>query len=409
MRPRGFNAFPAAAWAPGFVAAVAITDMMFATALPPLLPGIEDGYALTAVGVGLLVASHTIGSFAGGVVTLALISRAGARPFVIGGMALSAAACAAFAVAGDPWALGLARTVHGLGSSMAWVGALTWLVARGETRNRRGSLVGGTIGAMWLGGAIGPVLGGIGASQGLFVPFALLALAKGGLCLVAHRFVADAPAVTARKLIERGKVWSAHVFGGVAFYAVPSLFLGVLAVLAPLELSLRGWSSTGIAGIYAVGAVVQAVAGPLVGRWFDRAALPTPLAAALGASAIASILLAAPWLAGQAVTAALVVAALTAYSLSMTPALALLSAGFEALDRSAGAGFALGILVWSPAAVVGSVGGAGIAAATSQTTVYLALAGVACAALAGVRVLGQRTRIDTSTACAVSCAEGGKA
>src|SRR5260221_501653 len=58
--------------------------------------------------------------------------------------------------------------------------------------------------------------------------------------------------------------------GGLALMVLASLLFGILSVLAPLHLSAAGWGAGAIGAIWLVGAALEAVESPLVGRISDR-------------------------------------------------------------------------------------------------------------------------------------------
>ena len=72
--------------------------------------------------------------------------------------------------------------------------------------------------------------------------------------------------------------------------ALPSLLFGVLSVLGPLHLSHAGWGAAAIGGVWLVGAALEAVQAPLVGRIMrpPRAACcPVRVSLAAGALVVA--------------------------------------------------------------------------------------------------------------------------
>ena len=65
---------------------------------------------------GLLVAAFAIGALSAALPSGVSASRLGPRTTVLGGLALMSVASLGFAIAGDPWILGIARFVQGPGA-----------------------------------------------------------------------------------------------------------------------------------------------------------------------------------------------------------------------------------------------------------------------------------------------------
>ena len=120
-------------------------------------------------------------------------ARFGPRRAALAGVGLTAAASLAFALSDTAWALGAARLMQGVGSALSWAGALAWLVAAAP-RERRGELIGVTMGAAVFGALLGPVLGAIATVAGVRVTFVGVSLLGVGLAV----WVAVTPGVAAQ-------------------------------------------------------------------------------------------------------------------------------------------------------------------------------------------------------------------
>jgi MFS family permease len=363
------------------VSAIAIADTLFAGSLAPLIPSLDGGAPDHHIPIGILVAAHTLGSLLGALLALVLSSRWTIRSIAASGLAISVLACALFAVAGanglQP-TMAAARAMHGLGTAIAWVGALSWLASSGSS-TRRGSRLGGGVAALLLGGALGPLLGGVAATYSVLWPFLALAVVKAGLCLTALTVVPSTPASVPWPPVRSRAAVSHGICGAMLVYLLPAVALGVLNVLAPLELSGGGQGASGIAVIFAAGAACQSVACLGMGMWIDASGARVPVIAA-GALGVVTAMVLGHGHSAQ-VLPGLVIAALITFSMLMTPSLAQLTDRLERLRIGAPQAFALTVLLWTPGSVLGAVGGSWLADALTRSAAYIVVALVMAAAV----------------------------
>src|SRR6478609_6137274 len=147
-----------------FVCVVIVVDTMLYAALTPLLPHFRREFDLSKGGVGVLAAAFAVGVFLAAVPGGIFASRFGSRAAVIGGLALA-----------DNFGLLFgARFVQGVGSSMTWAGALSWL-ALATPSERRGRTMGTAIGAAVFGALLGPVIGAGASAIGVRAAFSTVA------------------------------------------------------------------------------------------------------------------------------------------------------------------------------------------------------------------------------------------
>ncbi|MBD0289898.1 MAG: MFS transporter, partial [Thermoleophilia bacterium] len=234
------------------VAAVVIVDTMLFAALTPLLPEFSERFHLSKGGAGLLVASYAIGVLAGAVPAGLAATRFGAKQAALTGLLVVGAASVGFAFAGDARALGLARLAQGVGSSLAWAGGLSWLIAA-VPRQRRGETLGLTLGAAVFGALLGPVLGGIASIVGTRTAFtavgvlaalvAALGLREAGVGREPPNVSALRPAFASRRFVA-----------GLWIMLLAALLFGVLSVLASLDLARLGWKPWAIGALFFVAA-----------------------------------------------------------------------------------------------------------------------------------------------------------
>src|SRR4029453_18971509 len=131
-------------------------DITFFTALVPLLPHFVSTYGLSKGAAGGLSAAYAAGVLPPSLPSGLVAARFGPRPAALIGGPITAAASFVFAFSDDAWMLGAARLLQGIGSALSWAGALAWLVAAAP-RERRGQLIGTTMGAAVFGALLGPV------------------------------------------------------------------------------------------------------------------------------------------------------------------------------------------------------------------------------------------------------------
>jgi MFS family permease len=349
-------------------------DITFFTALVPLLPHFVSTYGLSKGAAGVLSAAYAAGVLAASLPSGLVAARFGARPAALVGVSITAAASFVFAFSDDAWMLGAARLLQGIGSALSWAGALAWLVAAAP-RERRGQLIGTTMGAAVFGALLGPVVGAIATVAGVRATFAGI----GVLGAVLAAWVAATRGVPAQpqamgELFRRA---DRRLVGGMWLLVLPALLFGVVAVLVPLSLHDGGWSGVAIGAVFLVTAGIETLLDPLLGRFTDRRGRLLPVRVALAASVVVSIgfaLVSSPPL-----VAALVVAAGLAYGAFYTPGMSLLSDAAE--RRGIAAGLAFGAMngAWAAGNVVGPAAGGWLAEIGGDALPYVLLA-AACAA-----------------------------
>src|SRR6188508_2497912 len=109
---------------------------MLYSALVPLLPHYKHEFGLSKSAAGLLVAAYAAGALAAALPGGIAAARYGPRRAMLIGIALMGVASLGFGFAGDAWTLGISRFAQGVGGSLAWAGALTWLIAASPVTRR---------------------------------------------------------------------------------------------------------------------------------------------------------------------------------------------------------------------------------------------------------------------------------
>lgn len=375
------------------VCSIVLVDTMLYAALVPLLHDYSERFDLSKTGAGLLVGAYAAGALVGALPGGLAASRLGPKVAVLAGLALMSVASLAFGLAGDPWALGLARLAQGFGSALSWAGALAWLVA-GTPRERRGEMLGTAVGSAVFGALLGPALGAateVTGSRFVFTTVAIL-----GLALAA--WAARVPGTRAEPQPLRLAVVAARdreVAGALWLMVLPALLFGVLAVLVPLELGGEGWSRAAIGAVFVASAGLEVFVSPLLGRFSDRRGRLLPARLALAASAAVSLAFA---LADHpAAVTVLTMAAALAFGAFWAPAMALLSDGADRLGVAQGLAFGLMNAAWAAGNVAGPSLGGALADAAGDALPFALMSVVCLATLAAlVRLAPLATRADTT-------------
>jgi MFS family permease len=361
--------------------AVVFVDTLFFVALTPLLPHYVDTLGLGKTGAGVLAAAYPIGAFVGAIPSGIVAARAGVKPTVLVGMTAVAACIVLFGLCNEAWQLDTVRFVQGLASAFTWTGALAWLVLASPAA-RRGSLIGTAFAAAVGGALFGPVLGGVASVAGTGWSFGIVGVASLALATWAAVIPAPQPQEQQPLSMFLRALRDRRILLGVWFVCLPAMLFGTLSVLAPLKLSDLGFSAVAIGAVYLCSAAVESANNILVGRASDRRGPLFPIKLGLAGSIVVASLL--PWPENAYALAFLVVCGGLAFGAFFTPSMTMLSQRADERGLDYGYAFALVNIAWAPGQSLGAAGGGALAQATSDTFVYLLLAGVCALTLAGV-------------------------
>jgi MFS family permease len=368
------------------VCVVIFVETMLYSALVPLLPHYKDEFGLSKSAAGLLVAAYAAGALAAALPGGIAAARYGPRRALLIGIALMGVASLGFGFAGDAWTLGIARFAQGVGGSLAWAGALTWLIAASPV-NRRGEMLGTAIGSAIFGALLGPAVGALADHVGpreVFVGLAGLTIVLGVWTLRTPGAAAEPPRPGAisralRNVEIRQALW---------LMSVPALVFGVVGVLIPLKLDQAGWTATAIAIAWVASAAIEMVLAPLVGRVSDRRGRLLPLRVALmGAIAV---LVGFAFANQPAVIVPILVASGITFGAFWAPAMALLSDAADRIGLAQGLAFGLMNVAWGAGNALGPAIGGAIADAAGDAVPFLIMATFCLATLLSLGVAGTR-------------------
>ena len=358
--------------------AVAFIEAILFSALAPLVPYFKDELGLSEAGAGIVVAAYAVGAFAGAFPSISVTRRVGPKHAIVAAFGLLAVSTLVLGTADTFPVVVVARFAQGIGSALAFTGALAWLTGVTEPE-LRAEAIGIAFSAAFTGALLGPLLGAAAAQAGITLVFALVAALVALLGIATLRLASPAA-------LEPGGMGTpplATLFhdrrAGIAIWliAVAGLLLGVVGVLVPLRLDELGWGSAAIGGLFAVVAVTQAAFSPMLGRLADQRGRETMLRLWLvcaGAAFLGLVLDERSLL-----YAGIGGVAIFALGAMWTPATALLADAVDGrgFDQATAAG--LMNVAWAPGFAVGGIVAGAIAATVGDTVAYL-LTGALCLA-----------------------------
>jgi MFS family permease len=360
------------------VSAVVLVDVVFYSAIVPLLPFYTDELGLSKSEAGALAGSYAAGTLVAAVPAGWLAARFGAKTMLLAGLGVLTTACVVFGFAERYEVLVVTRFVQGFGGAAAWAAGMAWLLAVAP-RERRGEVIGTTLGVAIVGSLGGPVVGAVAEAAGTELVFSAIAVVSTVLAVFVVATPAPSEAAPTSGLVAALR--DPRVLSGAWLVGLPALFFGTFTVLTSLRLDELGVAASGVAAVFLAAAAVEAIASPLVGRLSDRRGRTLPIRIGLAGVIVSCVVI--PIAETGAITLAIAVIAGAAIAGMMwAPAMALLSDGAEEAGVAQGLAFGLVNLAWAGGQVAGSAGGAATADATSDALTYALVAALAAGSLA---------------------------
>ena len=348
------------------VSAIIFVDALLFTALTPLVPTYAEEFDLSKTGAGLLVGAYGAGALLGGIPGGIGAARYGPKRAVVAGLVLLSISSFGFALADTALALGAARFVQGVASTATWAGALAW-ISVAAPRERRGEVIGTAFGVAIFGAILGPVFGGLAELVSIELAFAIvgvLTLAFAGLASLGQPAQRESASFAGLGRAFRDQ----RFLGGLWLNMLPAMLFGLLIVLTPLALDDAGWGTFEIAAVFFGAGLVEVVLNPVLGRYTDRVGRLLPVRAALVASTIVALGLAASSTA--ALIAALICAASISFGSLYTPGMSLTSHRAESAGLAQGLAFGVMNTAWACGELVGPTVGGAIAESAGDAFPY---------------------------------------
>jgi MFS family permease len=127
------------------VSAIVLLDVLFYSAIAPMLPTYVASFHLSTAEAGLLSGSYALGILIASMPAGWLATRGGTRLTLLLGLGLLGAASIAFGLGQTFWILTTARFLQGVGGAASWAAGLAWLIDVAP-RDKRGELLGAVLG-----------------------------------------------------------------------------------------------------------------------------------------------------------------------------------------------------------------------------------------------------------------------
>jgi MFS family permease len=350
--------------------AMVFFDVVFFSAIAPLLPDYVAELGLSKAQAGVLSASYAAGTLLFSLPAGLIAASFGPRKTVIVGLLLLGLASVAFGFAHEFLLLDAARFVQGGAGALIWSGALTWLITASPPE-KRGAVIGTALGTAVAGALFGPAIGALAAAVGTEVVFSAVLVVAAALAIFASRLPeAEAPQRQhPREVFEA--MFSRPVLIATTFVAVPSVMFGAVEVLVPLQIADLGGGHVLIAGGFIAGAALEAILAPVAGRYSDRAGRRTPFVVGLSICAVAMGAVAIGHEMGV-VMAGLILTSLGG-GICFTPALTMLSEMAESSRLHQGFAAGLSNMAWAAGQVVGGLAGGAAASVAGNAAPSLAI------------------------------------
>jgi MFS family permease len=352
---------------PVLATVIVLVDTMLYNALVPLLPRFQHEFGFSKARAGLLVGACAAGTLVSGLAGGVAATRYGPRRAVVTGLALMGLASAGFALAESYPTLLAARMLQGISAGFTWSGVLPWLITT-TPRERRGRVLGNTMGVGVFGSMLGPVVGALAAGVGRPAVFGTLAVLSPCPAAWTLQLPPGAAEHLSLEAIRRAARERSFLFG-IAMIALGSLLFGLVSVLGPLRLGRAGWGAGAIGVVWLTAAILEALLAPISGRLSDSRGPLAPTRFSLTSVGVLSLL----FTTGPRPLVLVPLVLLTAGCITplYTASFALAAEGADAVGLAQGMSFGVLNAAWAFGAVAGPAAGGAIATATGDQIPFL--------------------------------------
>ena len=247
------------------VSALAFVSAVADAALLPVLPTLQERFALSGVQMGALLSAATIVTLFTSVPIVLLAGRLGSQRLLLASAGLLPTSLVVQALADGLGLLMVGRALFGLSFAILWSIAPAVAAGSGRGASGAGRLI-ASAGAGWL---VGPLLSGAVTDAwdypAAFITIAILTLPL-VVVLACDRSVVDrAPAARLRDAIAAAGEERA-LGGAMLITALLGVVTGVSGLLTPLVLADNGLTAGGIGAAIALSAVIFTASGAISTR-----------------------------------------------------------------------------------------------------------------------------------------------
>jgi DHA1 family solute carrier family 18 vesicular amine transporter 1/2 len=363
--------------------AVLLLEAFYSAVLTPLVPGYRRDLGLTEDATGLLVAAYSIGALLLAIPAGWFSSRFNPRTAVIAGLAGVAGASILFGFAEQIMWLDASRFLLGAFGALMWAGGMSWVVSATPIA-LRGQIMGTLIAANVIGELLGSPLGALADDFGTEFMFSAIAV----LALLMIALARTVPPVAESAGQGFKSAWQSMRGAGLALWVVsflaisgPAIAIGFVMVVVPLRFEVLGISAWWLAGAFVVMSLIEAIGGPLIGRFSDRVGRKTPY---LVGMSLVVVGLASLGVIDQLwqIVAAMVLMAIGCAA-AFTTSFTLITDAATMCGLNQGYSSGLSNVAWSGSIIIGAAGGGALIASVSYLGAALLFTAV-CLAIAGL-------------------------
>jgi predicted MFS family arabinose efflux permease len=337
--------------------AVLLLEAFFSAVLTPLVPGYRRDLGLTEDATGVLVAAYSAGALLLAFPAGWFASRFNPRNAVILGLLGLSASSVLFGFADQIAWLDASRFFLGAFGALMWAGGISWVISSTPIATR-GQVMGTLIAANVAGELLGSPLGALANDLGTEIMFSAIAV----LALMLIAIARTVPPVAeedgqrikaALAAVRRGgaKLWTVAILA----VAGPAIAFGFIMVIVPLRFGVLGISAWWLAAAFALMSVIEAIGGPIIGRFSDRIGRKSPYLVGMVLVFVPIMLLglsSSLWL----IVAAMVVMAV-GFAFAFTTSFTLLTDIATMGGLNQGYSSAASNMAWSGSIIIGAAGG----------------------------------------------------